>query len=148
MFISEAYILQNNTTIDIKIITAGELAVKAKYLCSMQEITSWFWDQHPQQQFITVPTRTILHTRLDVILITDIHDIPKLLYNRTQAKIHIKTSYVSDWFWLLLNFKINWLPRQNWVRNRCRSVVRGVHKGNKKLSLVEIWTTLMCAVLY
>ena len=27
-------------------------------------------------------------------------------------------------------------------------VTRGVQKGNTKLSLVELWTTLMCAVLY
>ena len=27
-----------------------------------------------------------------------------------------------------------------------RSVAIGVHKGNTKLSLVELWTTLMCVV--
>ena len=31
-FISEAYTLQNNTTIDGKIISAGELVVKAQHL--------------------------------------------------------------------------------------------------------------------
>ena len=36
ILISEAYTLQDNTTIDVQIITAGELVVKAKYLCSMQ----------------------------------------------------------------------------------------------------------------
>ena len=35
-FISEAYTLQNNTKTDVKIIPAGELFVKAQYLCSMQ----------------------------------------------------------------------------------------------------------------
>ena len=35
-FISEAYTLQNNTTIDGKYISDGELVVKLKYLCSMQ----------------------------------------------------------------------------------------------------------------
>ena len=35
-FISEEYTLQNNTTIDGQVISAGELVVKAKYLCSMQ----------------------------------------------------------------------------------------------------------------
>ena len=34
MFISEAYTLQENTTIYGKIINAGELVVKAQYLCS------------------------------------------------------------------------------------------------------------------
>ena len=55
-----------------------------------------FWYQHPKQKVITVPTRTILHPRLDVTAITDIHDIPKSVCNRTKAKIHIKTSYMSD----------------------------------------------------
>ena len=35
-FISESYALQNNTTIDIKNISAGELVVKEQYFCSMQ----------------------------------------------------------------------------------------------------------------
>ena len=34
-FISEAYTLQNNTTIDGKVISACELVFKAKYICSM-----------------------------------------------------------------------------------------------------------------
>ena len=40
MFTSEAYILQNSTTIDEQIITARKLFVKAQYLCSMQESTN------------------------------------------------------------------------------------------------------------
>ena len=43
MFTSGAYTLQENTTIDRKNITAGELVVKAKYLCSMQVDTNWYW---------------------------------------------------------------------------------------------------------
>ena len=43
-------------------------------------------DQHPQQQVITVPTRKILHPRLDVTAITYIQDITKSVYNMTQAK--------------------------------------------------------------
>ena len=35
MFTSEAYTLQDNTTIYGQIITAGELVVKAQYICSM-----------------------------------------------------------------------------------------------------------------
>ena len=34
IFTSEAYTLQDNTTIDWQIITAGELVVKAQYPCS------------------------------------------------------------------------------------------------------------------
>ena len=36
-FISEAYMLHNHTQIDGKVISAGELFVRAQYLCSMQK---------------------------------------------------------------------------------------------------------------
>ena len=42
MFTSGAYTLQENKTIDGKIITAGELVVKAQYLFSMQIDTNWY----------------------------------------------------------------------------------------------------------
>ena len=86
MFTSEAYKLQDNTTIDGKIITAGELVVKAQYICSMQVNTNCYWYQHLQHHVITVPTRTIINIRLEVNSITYIHDIPKSVCNRTQAK--------------------------------------------------------------
>ena len=66
MFTSEAYIIQDNTTIDGKIITDGELVVKAQYLCSMKVDTNWYWNQHPQQYITTVPTRTIIHQQFEV----------------------------------------------------------------------------------
>ena len=49
---SEAYTLQHNTTIYGQIITAGELVIKAQYLCSMQVATNWYWNQHPQKHVI------------------------------------------------------------------------------------------------
>ena len=39
-----------------------------------------------QQQVITVLTRTILHTLLEVNAITDFHDIPKSVCNMAQAE--------------------------------------------------------------
>ena len=48
--LSEAYTLQNNTTIDWHVIYAGELAVKAQYICSKQENTNLYWKQQPLQQ--------------------------------------------------------------------------------------------------
>ena len=86
MFISEVYMLQNNIKIEGGIITAVKLVVRAQYICSVQEITDWFWYQHPQQQFITVLAPTILNPRLDVIEITYATDIPKSVCNRTQTK--------------------------------------------------------------
>ena len=105
IFTSEAYTLQNNTTIDGQIITAGKLVVKAQYLCFIQEITNWFWDQHPQHQVITVLTCAIIHLRLDVTAITYFHDIPKSVCNRTQAKksisIHLICLNDSDYDYIL-----------------------------------------------
>ena len=45
LFISDAYTLQNSTTIYGQVISAGELVVKSKYLYSMQENTNWYWKQ-------------------------------------------------------------------------------------------------------
>ena len=73
MFTSEEYTLQNNTTIDGKIITAGELVVKEQYLCSMQVDTNWYWNQHSQHHIITFPTRTIIHPQLEVNVVTYFH---------------------------------------------------------------------------
>ena len=86
MFQSEAYTLQYNTKIDGKIITAGELVVKAQYLCYMQVDTNLYWNQHTQNLVITVPTHTILHPRLEVNAVIYFHAIPKGLCNRTQLK--------------------------------------------------------------
>ena len=53
--------LQENTTIDGQIITAGELVVKSQYICSAKIDTNWYWNQQPKHYFITVPTRTVIH---------------------------------------------------------------------------------------
>ena len=45
MFTSKAYTLQNNKKMDGQIITAGELVVKAQYLCSMHVDTNYYWNQ-------------------------------------------------------------------------------------------------------
>ena len=86
VFTSEVYTLQDNTTIDGQIITAGKLFAKAQYIFSMQVDTNWYWNQHPQQHVITVPTFTILRPRLEVNAVTDFHAILKSVCNRTQAK--------------------------------------------------------------
>ena len=105
MFKSGAYTLQDNTTIYGQIITAGELVVKAKYLCSMQVETNWYWNQQPKHHVITVPTRTILHPQLEVNAVTDFHEIPKSICTRTQAKKSISIQPIcltySDYDYIL-----------------------------------------------
>ena len=83
-FISEAYTLQNNTTIDGKVINAGELVVKAQYILSMKDNSDWYWEKHPLQHTIILPTHTILHPRLDVVVIKYAQDTPKSVCNRIQ----------------------------------------------------------------
>ena len=41
--ISEAYTLQNNTTITGRIISTGQLVVKAHYIWSIKENSNWYW---------------------------------------------------------------------------------------------------------
>ena len=108
-FISDAYMLQNNTTIDRTFISSGELFVKAQYLCSVQENTNLYWKQQPLKHTIIVPTSTILPPNLGVIMIRDVQDIPKNLCNRIQAKTAIQRHYIfmtdADYDYILDEFE-------------------------------------------
>ena len=83
MFTSGAYTLQESTTIDGQIITAGELVVKAQYVCYMQIDTNLYCNQQPKYHVITVPTRTILRPQIGVNVITDFYAIPTSICCRT-----------------------------------------------------------------
>ena len=98
IFTSEAYTIQDNTTIDGQIITAGELVIKAQYICSMQIETNRYWNQHPKHHVITVPTRIILHPLIEDNAVTYFHPISKSVCNRTQEKKYQYSLYV----WLIL----------------------------------------------
>ena len=86
MLKSKAYTLQYNTTINGKIITSGELVVKAKYLCYTQVDTNWYWNIHPQHHVITVTTRKISHPQLEVSAVPYFRPIPNSVFTRTLAK--------------------------------------------------------------
>ena len=62
------------------------MVVNAKYICSMQVDTNWYWNQQSKHHVITVPTRTILHPQLEGDAITDFNSIPTSICSRTQAK--------------------------------------------------------------
>ena len=47
MLTLEAYKIQDNTTIDVQLITAGGLVVKSQYLWYIQVNTNWYWNKHP-----------------------------------------------------------------------------------------------------
>ena len=59
--ITEPYTLQEETTCDGKISTAGELFVKLQYMNYMQDNKKWYWEKPPQQKNIIVTTCTIVH---------------------------------------------------------------------------------------
>ena len=105
MFTSGAYTLQENTIIDGKSITASELVVKAQYICSMQVDTNWYCNQQPNQHIIIVPTRTILHSQLEVIAGTDFHAMPTSVCTRTEAKKYLSRQPIcltdSDYYYRL-----------------------------------------------
>ena len=86
MFTSGAYKIQENATIDGQVITAGELVVKAQYICSMQVENNWYWNQQPKQHVITVPTRTVLHPQLEVNEVKYSQAIPTSVCTRTKQK--------------------------------------------------------------
>ena len=52
----------------------------------MQENTNWYWKKQPLLHTIIVPTCTIFHPRLEVIIIRYEQDIPKKLFGRNKAK--------------------------------------------------------------
>ena len=85
-FLSEEYKLQNNTTMYRKVISTGELVVKAQYLLSMQENTNWYWKKQALQHTIVFPTQTIFHPCLDVITIIYVQYITNNACNSIQEK--------------------------------------------------------------
>ena len=83
--LGDAYTLQNNRKMYGQVISAGELFVKAQYLCSMQENTNCYCRQQLLQHTITVQTRTIRHPYLEVVLIRYVQEIHKKLYGSNNS---------------------------------------------------------------
>ena len=62
------------------------MVFKSLNIFSMQVDTNWYWNQQPKHYFITVPTRTVIHPKLEVNAVTDFHAIPTSVCTRTQAE--------------------------------------------------------------
>ena len=56
----------------------------------MQENTNWCWKQQPLQHTIIVPTRTITHPRLEVIIIRYVQEIHQKICSMNEANKAIK----------------------------------------------------------
>ena len=85
-FVSEAYILNYETTYNRQIISSGKIVVKVQYLRCMQENTNCYQEHKNQQQVIIFPTQTIVHPCLDIVSVIYVHDIPKIIFNINHAK--------------------------------------------------------------
>ena len=70
----------------------------------MQESTNWYWKQQPLQHNIIVPTRTIIHPRLGVVVITDVQYTPKNVCSKVQAKKSIQRHLIcltdADYYYI------------------------------------------------
>ena len=62
------------------------MVAKAQYLCSMQVVTNWYWNQQPKHHVITVSTCTIIYPQHEVNAVTDFHAITTSVCTSTQAK--------------------------------------------------------------
>ena len=94
-FFSEAYIIQEDITCDGQISTSGELFFKAQYLICMKENIRWYWEIKPQQ-VIVVPTRTIVHPCIFVIVVKYLQDIPRGVINRNQSQQYLQRNSICS----------------------------------------------------
>ena len=85
--------------------SSGEPVVKTYYLSFTKEKKNHYWENKRYQQVIIVPTRTIIHLCLDVVAVKDVHGIPRIFFNRDQAKrdlqIHPICLTDSDHYYIL-----------------------------------------------
>ena len=54
---------------------SSELVVQDQYSSCMQENKSWYWEQKQKQQVKIVPTHTIVHPCLDLMVVKYVHGI-------------------------------------------------------------------------
>ena len=102
------------TTIYGQVISSGELAVKAQYLCYTKENTTWYWKQQPLQYNIIFITRIILHPCLDVTTIRYVQDIPNNVCNRIQAKNPYKDILFVWLMLIMIIFRMNVSAVKKW----------------------------------
>ena len=85
-FLLEAYTLQEDTTYDRQINTAGKIFFKTQYMTYMQYYTKWHWKKSQQQNNNIVRICTFVHPCLDLMAVTEVKQIPNTLYSRNQSR--------------------------------------------------------------
>ena len=85
----------------------------------MQENNNWYRKQQPLQHTIIVPTRTIIHPRIEVIIIRYVQDIPKKLCGSNETKTAIQRNPIimtdADYDYIL--DEIECLEKNEFERN-------------------------------
>ena len=83
-FLLESYTLQDDKTVDNKVIDSGELIVKMEYISIMRSNTNWHWKKLGTKESVVISTRTIVHPYLDVSTIKYVADILIILCNKNR----------------------------------------------------------------
>ena len=68
-FMSESYPLQYKCKNNGQISEYGDLVVKAQYMDCIKVNTNWYWEQSTKYNTIIIPTCTIFHPSLDLVII-------------------------------------------------------------------------------
>ena len=90
-YVSEDYIIQEDTTCDGEISTSDEFILKSKYL-SYKKAKKGYWEQTQKQNIIVFPTCTIINPCLEIIVVKYFQDIPKSVCNINQSQQDLKIS--------------------------------------------------------
>ena len=85
-FLSDTVTLQEDNITYGKVFKAGELAVKYEYLISMKSNTNGYWKPEKYQQILIVSKIEIVHTCLNVSVVTDVADISGSHFSRKSFK--------------------------------------------------------------
>ena len=85
-YLSEPYTLQEDQTTYGEVIKAGGLVVKSECLSFMKTKTNFYWRQHRTNQNVIISTRRIVHQCLEMSIINNAADIPRIICNKKQVR--------------------------------------------------------------
>ena len=81
-YLSEPYTLQEDQTTYGEVIKAGGLVVKSECLNFMEKKTNCYWRQHRTNQSVIISTRRIVHPCLEVSVINNAAEIPRIICDK------------------------------------------------------------------
>ena len=94
-YVSEDYTLKDDTIRDGKISTSDEFVVKAQYLIYIEGRDKVVLGAKTSSISHFFPTLTIVHPSIDVIVVKDVQDTPKIICITNQACQDLQRCYIS-----------------------------------------------------